>query len=79
MLQKLPKLCRKEALSSIKEQSPRLVKIQPGIDTPEQSGVKNYKMTSVRFQNLTIDLYTVIIGADKKASSKKGEEIIRRF
>lgn len=35
----------KEALSSIKEQSPRLVKIQPGIDTPEQSGVKNYKMT----------------------------------
>ncbi|MFZ9046816.1 MAG: XdhC family protein [Cyclobacteriaceae bacterium] len=35
----------KEALSSIKEQSPRLVKIQTALDTPDQPGVKNYKMT----------------------------------
>jgi xanthine dehydrogenase accessory factor len=35
----------KEALSSIKERSPRLVKIQTDSNTPEQPGVKNYKMT----------------------------------
>ncbi len=35
----------KEAIEAIREQTPRLVRIQNGIDTPEQNGVKNYGMT----------------------------------
>lgn len=35
----------KEGLEAIKQNSPRLVKIQPDMDTPEQNGVVNYKMT----------------------------------
>ena len=35
----------KEAMAAINEKSPRLVKIQPAEDTPDQNGVKNYKMT----------------------------------
>ena len=35
----------KEALEAIREQKPRLVRIEPKTDAPEQDGVKNYKMT----------------------------------
>lgn len=35
----------KEALEAIQELTPRLVRVQPSTDTPEESGVKNYKMT----------------------------------
>ncbi len=35
----------KEALEAIEQQTPRLVKIQPGMDAPDLPGVKNYKMT----------------------------------
>ncbi|MCA6074501.1 XdhC family protein [Fulvivirga sedimenti] len=35
----------KEAVEAIREQTPRLVRIQNGMQTPEQSGVKNYGMT----------------------------------
>ncbi|MDH5366732.1 MAG: XdhC family protein [Cyclobacteriaceae bacterium] len=35
----------KESLASIKEGTPRLVKIQPTEDTPKQNGVSNYRMT----------------------------------
>ena len=35
----------KEALDAITEQKPRLVRIEPKMDAPEQEGVKNYKMT----------------------------------
>lgn len=35
----------KEALESIDQQSPRLVRIQTDFDAPELPGVKNYKMT----------------------------------
>lgn len=35
----------KEALEAIQQQKPRLVRIEPREDAPEQEGVKNYKMT----------------------------------
>ena len=35
----------KEALEAIQQQIPRLVRIEPKSDIPEQEGVKNYKMT----------------------------------
>ena len=35
----------KEALEAMQEQKPRLVRIEPRTDAPEQEGVKNYKMT----------------------------------
>lgn len=35
----------KEALSAMKEKTPRLVRIMPGQEVTEQEGVKNYKMT----------------------------------
>ncbi len=35
----------KEALEAMQEQKPRLVRIEPKTEVPEQEGVKNYKMT----------------------------------
>ena len=35
----------KEALEAINDQKPRLVRIEPSTDAPDQEGVKNYKMT----------------------------------
>ncbi len=35
----------KEALEAIREQKPRLVRIEPDAEAPDQEGVKNYKMT----------------------------------
>ena len=35
----------KEALEAIREEKPRLVKIQNGLDAPEQEGVRQYRMT----------------------------------
>ncbi|MDH5476317.1 MAG: XdhC family protein [Cyclobacteriaceae bacterium] len=45
----------KEALASIKEGTPRLVKIQPTEDTPKQNGVSNYKMTCM--SGGSVDVY----------------------
>jgi xanthine dehydrogenase accessory factor len=44
----------KEALAAIEERSPRLVRIQTALDTPEQSGVKNYKMTCMSGGSLEV-------------------------
>ena len=35
----------KESLEAIRQQTPRLVRIDPKMDAPEQEGVKNYRMT----------------------------------
>ena len=44
----------KEALAAIEERSPRLVRIQTALDAPEQSGVKNYKMTCMSGGSLEV-------------------------
>lgn len=45
----------KEAREAIKQGTPRLVKIQPGLDAPELAGVKNYKMTCM--SGGTVEVY----------------------
>ncbi len=45
----------KEALEAIQQQTPRLVKIQPAMDTPDLPGVKNYRMTCM--SGGTVELY----------------------
>jgi len=45
----------KEALEAIGDLTPRLVRIQPGLDASEQEGVKNYKMTCM--SGGTVEVY----------------------
>ncbi len=44
----------KEALAAIEERSPRLVRIQTALNSLEQSGVKNYKMTCMSGGSLEV-------------------------
>ncbi len=44
----------KEALAALEERAPRLVRIQTALDAPEQSGVKNYKMTCMSGGSLEV-------------------------
>ena len=50
----------KESLEAIRDQSPRLVRIQPGLNAPEQSGVKNYKMTCMSGGTVEIFIEPII-------------------
>ena len=45
----------KEALEAIQNQSPRLVRIEPSLNSPKQDGVKNYRMTCA--SSGSVDVY----------------------
>ena len=50
----------KEALAAIEERTPRLVRIKTALDTPEQLGVKNYKMTCISGGSLEVYIEPVM-------------------